>query len=65
MLDVGDRRPVEDIVCSDEDYLRLYAAAGLEVVARHYPLGQSTDGIAWVSETTVAPWAIHVLARRA
>ena len=26
MLDVGDRRPVEDIVCSDEDYVRLYAA---------------------------------------
>lgn len=65
MLDVGDRRPVEDIVCSDEEYMRLYAAAGLEVVARHYPLGKPTDGIAWVSEATVAPWAIHVLARGA
>lgn len=29
MLDVDDRRPVEDIVCSNEDYTRLYAAAGL------------------------------------
>ena len=63
MLDVADRRPVDDIVCSDEDYVRLYGAAGLEVVARHYPLGRPTDGIAWVSETTVAPWAIYVLAR--
>jgi len=62
MLDVGDRRPVEDIVCSDEDYKSVYAAAGLEVVARHHPLGQPTDGIAWVSEATVAPWAIYVLA---
>jgi SAM-dependent methyltransferase len=65
MLDVGDRRPVEDIVCSEEDYLRLYAGAGLEVIARHDPLGRPTDGIAWVSETTIAPWAIHVLARGA
>jgi ubiquinone/menaquinone biosynthesis C-methylase UbiE len=65
MLDVGDRRPVEDIVCSDEDYMHLYAAAGLQTVATHHPLGKPTDGIDWVSETTVAPWAIYILARAA
>jgi hypothetical protein len=27
------------------------------------PLGQPTEPIPWVSETTVAPWTIHVLAR--
>lgn len=62
MLDVGDRRPVEDVVCSNEDYARLYTAVGLQIVAMHCPLGSPTDGIQWVSETTVAPWAIYVLA---
>ena len=62
MLDVGDRRPVEDVVCSNADYARLYTAAGLQSVALHCPLGSPTDGIDWVSETTVAPWAIYVLA---
>jgi len=62
MLDVDDRRPVEDVVCSDQAYRRLYAAAGLQVVARHLPLGTAADGIEWVSETTIAPWAIYVLA---
>ncbi len=62
MLDVGDRRPVEDVVCSDADYRALYGAAGLTVRAVHHPLGTAVDGIAWVSETTVSPWAIYVLA---
>lgn len=61
MLDVPDRRPVEDIVCSDADYRRLYSQAGLEVHAMYQPLGRAEDGIAWVSETTVAPWSIYVL----
>lgn len=62
MLDVGDRRPVEDVVCADEDYQRLYGEAGLRVVATRLPLGKPEDGIEWVSETSVAPWAIHLLA---
>ena len=63
MLDVPDQRPVEDIVCSDADYRRMYAQAGLVVHEMHQPLGRSDDGIAWVSETTVAPWSIYVLGR--
>jgi SAM-dependent methyltransferase len=61
MLDVPDRRPVEDIVCTDADYRRLYAQSGLAVHALYQPLGRAEDGIAWVSETTVAPWSIYVL----
>lgn len=61
MLDVPDQRPVEDIVCSDADYRRMYAQAGLIVHEMHQPLGRAEDGIAWVSETTVAPWSIYVL----
>jgi SAM-dependent methyltransferase len=61
MLDVPDKRPVEDVVCSDADYRRMYAHAGLVVHEMHQPLGRSDEGMAWVSETTVAPWSIYVL----
>lgn len=62
MLDVDDRRPVEDVVCPDRVYRQLFTAIGLRVLALHLPLGHASDGVAWVSETTVAPWAIYVLA---
>jgi hypothetical protein len=61
MLDVPDKRPVEDVVCSDTDYRRMYARAALVVHEMHRPLGRSDEGVAWVSETTVAPWSIYVL----
>jgi SAM-dependent methyltransferase len=62
MLDVPDKRPVEDVVCSDADYRAMYARAGLVVHEMHQPLGRPDEGVVWVSETTVAPWSIYVLA---
>jgi SAM-dependent methyltransferase len=64
MLDVEDRRPVEDVLWTEEDYRALYAAAGLEVVELHRPLGTAADPCAWVSETHTSPWAIYVLRKR-
>ena len=61
MLDVADRRPVEDVICSDADYRQLYSQGGFVVLAMHQPLGRPQDGIAWVSESEVAPWSIYVL----
>jgi hypothetical protein len=61
MLDVPDNRPVEDVVCSDADYRRMYARAGLVVHEMHQPLGRSDEGVPWVSEATVSPWSIYVL----
>jgi ubiquinone/menaquinone biosynthesis C-methylase UbiE len=63
MLDVPDRRPVEDVMWSDEAYREVFERAGLRAVASHRPLGRPGEGPAWVSETTVAPWVIHVLGR--
>lgn len=63
MLDVEDKRPVEDLLWTDSDYRELYAAAGLEVVEQHRPLGKGSDPCTWVSETRVSPWAIYVLER--
>jgi SAM-dependent methyltransferase len=63
MLDVVDRRPVEDVYCDDADYRDLFGAAGLEVIEKHQPLGTCTDPFEWVSEERVSPWAIYALGR--
>ncbi len=62
MLDVDDKRPVEDVVWEHEDYLKLYDEAGLDVVATERPLATGEEGVDWVSETEIAPWVIYVLA---
>lgn len=62
MTDVPDRRPVQDVLWPHEAYLDVYTRAGLRVVEEHRPLGRDDEGIAWVSETRVAPWVIYVLA---
>jgi SAM-dependent methyltransferase len=64
MLDVPDRRPVEDSFWADADYRDAFDAAGLEVIERHRPIGTADDGFPWVSETTVSPWSIYVAVRR-
>lgn len=61
MLDVPDRRPVEDIFWTDQDYMQTFSAAGLEIVAVHHPLGNKSDPFDWISEYTVSPWTIHIL----
>jgi SAM-dependent methyltransferase len=61
MLDVEDRRPVEDVLCTPESYGEAYARADLAVLEVHKPLGRAADSIPWKSETTVAPWTIYVL----
>jgi SAM-dependent methyltransferase len=61
MKDVADARPVVDLVWFHEDYLALFAAAGLSLIARYTPLGRREDPCAWLAETRVAPWVIYVL----
>ena len=61
----SDARPVEDIVWSHGDYLRVYSEAGLESVRVERPLAVGDEGIAWKSETSVAPWAVYVLRKLA
>ena len=57
----SDARPVDDILWTDCAYHAVYREAGLEVERVERPLGRADDGIAWVSEAEVAPWAIYVL----
>gem|GEM_PF-196234 len=61
ITDNSDGRPVEDILWPDEDYRTVYREAGLEVEWMEKPLATGDEGVDWVSETRVAPWAIYVL----
>jgi SAM-dependent methyltransferase len=61
MLDVADRRPVEDVFCTDAHYLRLFERAGLKVLDVQKPLATGKESTRWVSETTTAAWTIYVL----
>ena len=61
MLDVPDRRPVEDVLCTDARYRALFAQAGLALLETRRPLATGEEPVAWISETTIAPWTIYVL----
>ena len=61
MLDVPDRRPVEDVFCTDVNYQRLFEDAGLKLRETLNPLATGEEAVRWVSETTIAPWTIYVL----
>jgi SAM-dependent methyltransferase len=61
MLDVEDRRPVEDILWTDEDYREVYRRAGLTPISFCRPLAKPSEPYEWVSETRIAPWSIYVL----
>src|SRR6516162_6975247 len=63
MLDVPDRRPVEDVLCTDANYRRLFENAGLKLREMLSPLATGQEKIRWVSETTTAPWTIYGLGR--
>ena len=63
VTDHEDRRPVEDILSTDESYRAVYREAGLQAVQVFKPLAKGDESYAWVSETNVPPWAIYVLRR--
>ena len=61
MLDVPDSRPVEDVVCSDQQYRKLFEKTGLQVRELVRPLATGSEPIKWVSETHTAPWSVYAL----
>jgi SAM-dependent methyltransferase len=65
MLDVPDRRPVEDVLCTEAAWQGHYRDAGLEALQTHQPLGKSGEPHPWVCETRIPPWTITVLRRHA
>jgi SAM-dependent methyltransferase len=65
VTDHQDRRPVEDILCTDDAYRMVYRDAGLETIGTFKPLAKGDESYKWVNETRIAPWVIYVLKRAA
>jgi ubiquinone/menaquinone biosynthesis C-methylase UbiE len=63
MLDVEDRRPVQDIFWTVPDYHKLFKKAGLFLDTTYKPLGYQDEPYHWVSELQIAPWIIFVLSK--
>jgi hypothetical protein len=61
MLDVEDRRPVEDFLWTEEDYHQVYRRSGLMPIKIYRPLAKQGERYSWVSERAIAPWIIYVL----
>jgi len=64
MKDVKDARPVVDLVWFHEDYLNLFAASDLDLVAEYRPIGREDEPYKWLSETSIAPWVIYVVRKK-
>jgi SAM-dependent methyltransferase len=64
MLDVEDRRPVEDIYWTVADYHKLFDLSGLIVESTYKPLGLHNEPFNWISELELAPWIIFVLKKK-
>ncbi len=62
VTDHQDRRPVEDIVCTDESYRNIYQQASLNVIQMLAPLAKGDEAYSWINETKIAPWIIYLLA---
>ncbi len=61
ITDIDDKRPVEDIVWTDESYKEVYKKVGLKLIKTHKPLARGIEPYKWVNETKIAPWVIYVL----
>ncbi len=62
--DLEDKRPVEDVVWTDEYYQMVFNRAGLESVKTYKPLAKESEPYKWVNETRIAPWVIYVLKKK-
>jgi SAM-dependent methyltransferase len=62
--DLEDKRPVEDVIWTDESYQEVSKRAGLEPVKIYKPLAKENEPYRWVNETRIAPWVIYVLRKR-
>jgi SAM-dependent methyltransferase len=62
--DLEDKRPVEDVIWTDEFYQEVFKRAGLEPVKIYKPLAKENEPSKWVNETRIAPWVIYILRKR-
>jgi hypothetical protein len=59
----ADKRPCNDIFCTDTDYKKIYLKVGLQIIITTKTLATGEEPYSWINETTIAPWTIYVLHR--
>ena len=62
--EMQDRRPVEDIFWTGEDYKKCFKKAGLKLIRTHKTYGKETEPFNWINETKIAPWVIYILKKK-
>jgi len=63
-MDIEDKRPVMDVVWTDESYRKVYKKAGLQLIKTYKPLAKKNEPYKWINETKIAPWVIYVLKKK-
>ena len=59
--DIEDKRPVVDVVWTDDSYREVYRKARLDFLEMYKPLAKKSEPYKWINETKIAPWVIYVL----
>jgi ubiquinone/menaquinone biosynthesis C-methylase UbiE len=61
VTDLDYKKPMEDIIWTDEYYQMVFKQSGLELVKTYKPLAKVDEPYNWINETTIPPWVIYVL----
>jgi SAM-dependent methyltransferase len=61
---IDDKRPVEDVIWSNEGYRQVFNESNLRIIDIFKPLATGRESIEWVQETEIAPWTIYVLGKQ-
>jgi SAM-dependent methyltransferase len=65
--ELGDRRPIEDTLWTEEAYHNTFRRTSLQLVETRHPIVAPDDDYwcEWISEYTHAPWVVFVLQKPA
>lgn len=63
-IDLDDKRPVEDILWTNESYQETFERAGLRLIKTYKPLAKEGEPYKWVNETRIASWTNYVLDKK-
>ena len=61
ITEIEDKRPVEDVFFSPEDYRMLFTNTGFKIENIYKPLAVESKKHKWINETRIAPWNIYIL----
>ena len=64
ITETDDKRPVEDVVWTNEYYQKVFKKAELECTRIYKPLAKDDEPYKWVNETKIAPWVIYALKKK-